>query len=273
MRDIFNDIFAPKPNDPVEAVRRAARAPLKRRFFEKVSIADGGPGAFLVMLDDHGIRTPAGVSFILPTRLLAEAVAAEWRAQVDVINPPSMPLTRLSNSIIDGVAKACVPVVAEVVKYVGSDLLFYRAEGPEGLVARQAECWDPILDWARTAHGAHFRLVQGVTFVRQDDVAIAAMRAAAPADPWRLGAVHAITTLTGSALIALAVAAGELTTETAWAAAHVDEDWNWDRWGRDEPALQRRALRETEMRAAATVLADQSLLPKAGHKLWNSSSS
>lgn len=255
MRDIFDDIFDRQPVDPVAAVRRAGRAPGKPRFYATVGVVDDGPGAFSVTLDDRRIRTPAGTSFILPARPLAAAVAAEWDAQAGFVDPSRMPLTRLSNTIIDGVAPACPQVAAEVVKYIGSDLLFYRAERPPGLVARQAEHWDPVLAWTRGAYGARFLLAQGVTFVRQPDAAVAAVAAAVPADPWRLGAVHAVTTLTGSALIALALAAGELALEAAWTAAHVDEDWNMAAWGRDEPALARRALRETEMRAAATVLA------------------
>lgn len=255
MRDVFDDIFDRQPIDPVAAVRRAARAPSKHRFYSKVGIVDERPDAVCVTLDDAGIRTPAGTSFILPCRPLAAAVAAEWDAQTEFVDPARMPLTRLGNTIIDGVAQACPRVAAEVVRYIGSDLLFYRADRPQGLVARQAAHWDPVLAWAAVAHGARFLLVQGVTFVRQPDPAIAAIAATIPADPWRLGALHAITTLTGSALIALAVAAGELSPDAAWVAAHVDEDWNMDTWGRDEPALQRRALRETEMRAAATVLA------------------
>ena len=254
MRDIFGDIFDRQSVDPIAAVRRSGRAPSQRRFYASVGVADDGPGAFCVTLDDRRIRTPAGTSFILPTRPLADAVAAEWHTQTDIIDPARMPVTRLSNSIIDGVAQACPQVAAEVVKYIGSDLLFYRADRPRRLVERQAEHWDPILAWTHRAYGASFVLAQGVTFVRQPEPAVAALRATLPSDPWRLGALHTMTTLTGSALIALAVAAGELAVEAAWAAANVDEDWNMETWGRDETALQRRALRETEMRAAATVL-------------------
>ena len=210
---------------------------------------------FPCALDDRRIRTPAGTYVTVPTRALAEAIAAEWQAQRECIDPAGMPLTRLSNTIIDGVAKVCAPVAAEVVKYIRSDLLFYRAETPSGLIARQTEYWDPILAWARETYGAHFMLAQGVGFVRQPEPAVAAMAAAIPTDPWRLGAVSAMTTLTGSALIAIAVAAGHLSVEAAWIAANVDEDWNMEIWGRDELALARRASGEAEMRAAAALLA------------------
>ena len=124
--------------------------------------------------------------------------------------------------------RAAAAVADEVAKYLGSDLLCYRAEAPEGLVARQAQAWDPVLAWARDALGARFVLVQGVVHVAQPREAIAAARAAIPAEPWRLGAVASITTLTGSALLALALSAGAIDADAAWAAAHVDEDWQME---------------------------------------------
>jgi chaperone required for assembly of F1-ATPase len=170
-----------------------------------------------------------------------------------------MPLTRLANAVIDAVAHKPVPVTDEIAKYLGSDLLFYRADTPEGLVARQTEHWDPVLAWARDELGARFVLVQGVIYAEQPPEAVAAARAAIPADAslkeiWRLGAVSSITTLTGSALLALALAHRAIDVETAWAAAHVDEDWQMVQWGRDTVALDRRAFRYTEMQAAAIVL-------------------
>jgi chaperone required for assembly of F1-ATPase len=185
---------------------------------------------------------------------LAQALAAEWEAQRDVIDPARMPLTRLANSIIDGVVEVPGPVAAEVERYLACDLVFYRAPGPAGLVARQSAAWDPVLAWACDALGARFVLAEGIVFVAQPAPALAAADEAIPRDPWRLGAVHSVTTLTGSALIALALARGVLSVDVAWAAAHVDEDWNTDFWGRDELALERRASRFAEMQAAATVL-------------------
>ncbi len=172
-----------------------------------------------------------------------------------------MPLTRLANSIIDGVADAAAPVAAETAKYLASDLLFYRASTPEGLVARQAAAWDPLIAWAHAALGARFVLGEGLAYVAQPNAALEAARAAIPYDTsnvkeiWKLGALHSITTLTGSALIALAVLRGRLSIDDAWSAAHVDEDWNMDTWGRDEIALERRAFRFAEMQAAGKVLA------------------
>jgi chaperone required for assembly of F1-ATPase len=253
LRDIFTDLFAAERPDPVEAARRAMRPPPPRKFYQKAGVEEAERG-FRVVLDGRPVRTPARGFLIAPSRRLAQAVAAEWDAQGETIDPATMPLTRLANSIIDGVAAAPVPVAAEVEKYLGSDLLFYRAEGPQRLIERQALLWDPVLAWAREALGARFILAQGVVHAAQPEGAVVAARAAIPADPWRLGAVHVITTLTGSALLALALVRGRLTAEEIWTAAHVDEDWNMEQWGRDEIALARRAARRAELEAAATIL-------------------
>ena len=251
MREVFEN--AP-PDDPREATRRSMRTVLPRRFYETAATAAVADG-YAVRLDDKPIRTPARRMLAAPTLALAEAIAAEWQAQKDVIDPAKMPLTRLANAIIDGVVDAPQPVAAEIAKYLASDLLLYRAGAPPGLVERQAHHWDPILAWARQALGADFKLGEGVVHVAQPEAALAAARAAIPLEPWRLGAVHAMTTLTGSALIALAMARGALSADAAWQAAHVDEDWNMTQWGRDDMAMARRDFRLAEFQAAATVLA------------------
>jgi len=253
MANPFEEIFVPSTLDPTEAARRAVRPTRKPRFYQSAGIAETADG-FAVTLDGRPVRTPARRTLAAPTRPLGEALATEWDAQVEVVDPAKMPLTRLANTIIDGVAAAVGDVTAEIEKYLGSDLVCYRAEGPDRLVARQAHRWDPILAFARDALGARFDITYGVRFVTQSDEAIAAARRGIPVDPWRLGAVHAMMTLTGSALIALAFERGAVTLDDAWAAAHVDEDWNMSLWGRDEIALDRRAKRFAEMQAAARVL-------------------
>lgn len=254
MRDVFEDIYQHR-NDPTEAARKTMRAPLRKRFYAAASVGPEGEGGFPVLLDGKSVRTPAKRVLAAPSLKFAEALAAEWQAQRDDIDPAKMPLTRLANSIIDGVADHAAEVAAEIEKYLGTDMLFYRADQPEGLLAMQAQHWDPILAWARDDLAARFVLAEGVMHVTQPDHAIAAACKAIPRDVWRLGATNAVTTLTGSALIALALAAGKLDAETAWAAAHVDEDWQMSLWGRDEIALKRRAFRWDEMKAANLVLA------------------
>jgi chaperone required for assembly of F1-ATPase len=257
MRDVFEEIFAREslePVDPTVAARRNMRA-LKRRFYHEAAVRDD-PAGFAVTLDGRPIKTPARRTLAAPCRPLAEAIAAEWRAQVEFVDPAAMPMTRLANTVIDGVAAAQEEVAGDIVRYLGSDLVCYRAAAPKALVARQSLHWDPILAWAKAALGAEFATSQGITHFRQPDEAIVRASATIPRDPWRLGAVHAITTLTGSALIALAVARGNIALDAAWTAAHVDEDWNMELWGRDELGLKRRAYRFAEMAAAALVLAE-----------------
>ena len=254
MRDLFDDLKSNEPVDPVAAAQRAMRSPLRRRFYEQVTVVEC-ESRFDLLLDERPVRTPARNPLGTPTRALSEAVAAEWRAQGESIDPSSMPLTRLVNSIIDGVATSASAVAADVAKFLASDLVVYRAEGPQGLVEKQAAAWDPVVAWARDELGARFVLAAGMIYVAQPEAALAGARAAIPLDIWRLGAVHVITTLTGSALIALAVLRGRLDADAAWTAAHVDEDWNMDFWGRDEAALNRRALRYTELLAACQMLA------------------
>ncbi len=250
----MRELFEERPDNPVEAARRAVRQALRRRFYAAVAVAAGSEG-YAIQLDGKPVHTPARRVLAAPNSTLAEAIAAEWEAQRELIDPSKMPLTRLANSIIDGVADQLAPVAAEIVKYLQTDLLFYRATGPAELVGRQQQLWDPVLSWAAQTLGASFQCTSGVTHIAQPQAAVDAARIAIPHEPWRLGAAHAATTLTGSALIALALAGGFLSVDAAWTAANVDEDWNMEQWGRDELALERRAYRFAELTAAATVLA------------------
>ncbi|HMF25147.1 MAG TPA: ATP12 family protein [Pseudolabrys sp.] len=250
MRDLFTEIFENQPLDPTEAARKGARPHLHKRFYERARAGDGGA----VLLDGKPVRTPARRALAAPTPALAKQLAAEWDAQTNVIDPLRMPLTRLANATIDTVRDDPQPVADEIAKYLSADLLFYRAEGPHGLVEKQSQAWDPVLTWAQEALGARFVLAQGVVHVTQPGDAVAAARGAIPMEPWQLAATSSITTLTGSALLALALARGALDADGTWAATHVDEDWQMSQWGRDELALERRAYRRTEFDAAVTVL-------------------
>ena len=261
MRDIFEDIFENQPLDPMESARRNMRPNLRTRFYQDASVGDqAGEGGFAVLLDGRPVRTPARKLVAAPKRELAQVIAAEWQGQDKAIDPAAMPLTRLANSIIDGVASAAEAVAAEIGKYLGTDMLFYRAPEPEGLVALQRRHWDPVIAWAHQVFGARFVLSEGVMHVEQPADSLAKMRALISANvgdivgAWRLGALHVTTGLTGSALLALALAEVRLTPDEAWTAAHVDEDWNMDFWGRDEQAADRRAFRRKEFDAAALVL-------------------
>jgi chaperone required for assembly of F1-ATPase len=254
MRELFDEVAGKSLLDPTESARQSSRGPQRKRFYTSVSVAET-PDGHAVALDGRSIKTPAKHVLLAPSLPIAEAMAAEWEAQKDIIDPASMPLTRLANSIIDGVSDRQKDVADDLTKYLSSDALFYRADHPEELIALQALHWDPVLSWAAQTFGAHFILTQGITHVRQPDQAILAARSALPSDAWRLGALHSATTLTGSALLALALLHGQLTADAVWVAAHVDEDWNIQRWGADDEALSRRAARRRDFDAAALVLA------------------
>jgi chaperone required for assembly of F1-ATPase len=260
MRDIFTEIFENQPLDPRESARRGARPKLRKRFYIQAHVGEAEAGGFPLLLDGKPVKTPARRALTAPTAPLAQAIADEWNAQADLIDPARMPLTRLANAVIDAVADATESVADDVAQYLGSDLLCYRAEAPPGLVERQTQHWDPVLAWAHEALGARLKLAQGVMAITQPGEALAAARAKIPTDAnnvkdiWRLGAVSTITTLTGSGLLALALAHGALDPDAAWAAAHVDEDWQMSQWGRDDAALERRTFFRAEFEAAVTVL-------------------
>ena len=255
MRELFDEVYGQAQLDPQEAVRRSSRGPQRKRFYTGVSVGEIADG-FAVMLDGKTVRTPSRHPLAAPTRAIADAMAAEWGAQQDVIDPLTMPVTRLANSVIDSIRDDAqtAAVVDDIAKYFGTDLLFYRAGHPDALVEREAAAWDPVLFWAAERLGAHFILAEGIVHVSQPKQAIAAARAALPGDRWAVAALHLVTTITGSALLALALWHGCLTADQVWSAAFVDEDWNIARWGLDEEVAARRAARQVDFNAAVTVL-------------------
>lgn len=244
----------PASPDPAQAARNGAKPARPKRFYAAAGLAES-EGAFRLTLDGRPANTPARRPLSLPSRIIGEAVAAEWGAQGEQIDPATMPLTRLVNSAIDGVAERREAVAQDVAAYAETDLLAYRAASPDRLVAAQAEAWDPVLAWAREALGARPILSEGVMHVAQPDESVAALRRAVEAveDPFRLAALHAMTTLTGSLILALAVSRGALEPGAAWEAAHVDETYQAQVWGRDAEAEARLALRRAEFEAAALV--------------------
>jgi chaperone required for assembly of F1-ATPase len=246
-----------EPRDPMRAAQANMRRPTVRRFYKSVEVPEAEGGGFGLMLDGRAARTPGRNRLAAGSRALMERVAGEWARQGETVDPADMPLTRLLNSAIDGVSRTMDETRDDIARYAGSDLLCYRAEAPEALAERQRLAFDPVLAWAAETFGARFNLAAGVVHVAQPPEALAAVRAALDAvdDPAALAALSVITSLTGSELLALAVARGFLTPEAAWAAAHVDEDFQNEQWGVDEEAKARRAARWREMEAAGTVLA------------------
>ena len=239
--------------DPAVLARGGQPRALPKRFYTAVTAAPRGDG-HAVHLDGRPLRTPGKLVLVLPTAALADAIAAEWSAQTDRIDPLTMPLTRLANSVRDQVDGREREVRADIVKYGGSDLVCYRADSPEGLVAAQMRAWDPVLEWARRDLGCDLAVATGIVHVAQSAASRAAIEAAvAPLEGFRLASAHVMTTLLGSVVLALAVLRGRLTAEEAWAAAHVDEDWQIAKWGSDAEAMRRRAARLVEFQAAVRL--------------------
>jgi chaperone required for assembly of F1-ATPase len=258
MRDILNDLEAGKYLSDPDPVRRAQiqmKTPLPKRFYKAVSVVPVEEG-FAVHLDGKPVRTPGKALLALPTEAAAVLVADEFAEQGETINPVTMPVMRLVNTAIDGVASDPQAVLEDILRFAASDLLCYRTDAPQGLVERQNEHWDPVIDWARAALGARFNLAEGIIHVEQprESIAVLGSYLAQRAEPLRLAAIHVMTSLTGSALLALAVDFGELDVEAAWAAGHVDEDWQIEHWGQDAEAVARRAARKRDMVAAVSLL-------------------
>jgi len=238
------------------AARKGANAELPRRFYKQSTAEPQGDG-FAVLLDGKPVRTPGRKPLVVPRREAAEAAAAEWTAQGDTINPATMPMTRLLNSAIDGVVGAEASVAADAAKYAGSDLICYRAEFPDKLIAQQTEHWDPVLAWAESAHGWRFVRSAGVIHVPQPEATLCGVaETTGRYDAYTLAGLHSMTTLMGSVLLALAVSQGRLTAAEAWTAAHVDEDFQISQWGEDAEARARREHRWRDMQAAAMLGSD-----------------
>jgi chaperone required for assembly of F1-ATPase len=232
------------------------RPALPKRFYKQAE-AVGQEGGYVLTLDGRPARTPGRNPLAVPGRALGEALAAEWNAVGVVIDPALMPLTKLANTAIDGVTVEMDAVREDIARYAASDLVCYRAEGPEKLVQAQGTAWDPVLAWSRDALGARLLMSAGVMFVQQPEIALARIRAVLDQEqsPFTLAALHVMTTLTGSVLIALMHATGNIEAQAAWDAAHVDERYQESLWGQDEEAAQRREKRHAEFSAASSFLA------------------
>jgi chaperone required for assembly of F1-ATPase len=230
-----------------ERLQRLSRGrverPLPKRFYKKVQVSEENR----ILLDSRGVKTPLKAVLQLPNRRLADAVAAEWKAQADVINPALMPLTKLANTAIDRATSERTHVVNEIVQYAGSDLILYRAEQPEKLVSLQQQHWDPVLAWVQKTLDAKFESIAGIVHKAQEESALSALRVAVESrDPWHLTPLYLLTTLTGSALLALMFEQKAASPEAIWSAAHVDEDFQVSQWGEDWEAKLRRNARRRE---------------------------
>ena len=225
-----------------------------KRFWRAASVEEQGAG-YTILLDARPVKTPARALLRLPTCALAEAIAAEWDAQADTIDPRAMPLTGLANAAIDRVAPDPATFAGGLAQFGASDLLYYRAERPRRLVELQAAAWDPLLDWARRRFDVDFVLGSGVMPVDQPDATVRALAPAVAAyDPFRLAALSPLVTVGGSLIAALALAEGAVARDAAWTAVTIDEQFQLDEWGSDAEAEKALAVRREDFDAGARLL-------------------
>lgn len=239
-------------DDPVKRAQKHSAPELPKRFYKAASIESGADG-FHLFLDGRAAKTPAKKPLAVSYRPFADQIAREWSDQVEHINPAHMPYTRLANSAIDGVCAELDAVASEIANFANSDLLFYRASRPEDLVQLQQQHWDPVLAYVRETYSAKFVLAEGMMFVEQPTASVEKIAQAVQAfqsNFLALAGLQVMTAISGSVLVALGAATGFLSAEEAWAAAHVDEDWNISEWGNDEEAEARRAYRWNEFQVA-----------------------
>lgn len=224
---------------------------VRKRFWKTVEVSRLSEG-HAVMLDGRMLKTPGKQDLVLPTHAVAELVAAEWRAQSDVIDPEVMPATRAANSAIDKVRGQKAEVTGLLAAYGDSDLVCYRAEGPEALLMREARAWDPILDWAAHRFGIRPLCHTGVMHAPQPEALLVGLHADVDRlDAFELTALHDLVAMSGSLLLALAVIDRFDTPETLWRLSRVDEDWQAEQWGTDEEAENLAEARKQSFLAAA----------------------
>ncbi|CAN1555752.1 COG5387 Chaperone required for the assembly of the mitochondrial F1-ATPase [Rhabdaerophilaceae bacterium] len=254
-KDWFGEGQDPAAYDPVRSARGALKVKLPKRFYTEVStgLVEGQYG---VLLDGKPARTRGRRLLASRQQPIAALVAAEWAAQGECIDPSGMPATRFLHAALDHVAQAMDEVRADIVKYAGSDLVCYRASEPTVLVERQAQLWDPVLAHCEARYGARFALSSGIRFVEQPELSIAAVsaRLVDVADPIALTALHGLTTNSGSALIAIAIADGVMDADAGFDAGECDADYETGIWGFDTEAAERRIARLQEFRTAAMML-------------------
>ncbi|MGJ8610943.1 MAG: ATP12 family chaperone protein [Octadecabacter sp.] len=209
-----------------------------KRFWKDVSVVEQD-GGFAVQLDERAVKTPAKAPLTVPTRAMADAIAEEWRAVDKAVNPNVMPFTRSANAAIDKVAVQFDEVANLLAAYGGSDLLCYRAEGPDALVQRQCDAWDQLLDWAQDTYGVRLAVTTGIMPVAQDETMLNVLTAPLfKATPFELVAFHDLIAMSGSLVLALCVTQRRLVPQSAWDLSRIDEDWQIEKWGADDDAAQ-----------------------------------
>jgi chaperone required for assembly of F1-ATPase len=226
-----------------------------KRFYRDVTVEET-PQGFRILLDGKPVRTPGRNLLLLPSRALAEAIAGEWRAQGETIEPVSMPMLRLANTALDGIGKTRNEVIAAMLRFGEHDLICYRAADPAALAARQMDAWTPMLDWAAARHGARLAAGAGLVHIPQPPEALARLsQAVAARDDFSLAALHVMASITGSLVLALALAEGAINPAQAFQLSRIDEDYQREQWGEDAEAAARARALARELDVAAAFLA------------------
>lgn len=226
-----------------------------KRFWREVSVAEA-EGGHRVLLDVRPLRTPGRHQLSLPSAGLAEAVAEEWRAQGDEVQPSAMPLTRLASTVLDRLPERRADAIAEICGYAETDLLCYRADQPVELVVRQTHVWQPLLDWAAETYGARLEVTTGLLPTSEPAPARDRLRREVEAlDDWQLVGLHAAVTALGSIVLGLALKSGRVDPAVALEAALLDERFQAERWGEEAEQRRRHARLEADVEAVARFLA------------------
>lgn len=221
-----------------------------RRFWKTAGIVEDASG-FRIELDGRPVRTPGKVSLSVPSRVMAQHIAAEWDAQGEKVDPATMPWTRSANSAIDKIGHQRAEVEAHLLEYAGTDLLCYRAESPAELIARQMADWDPLLKWLTTTYGVSLEVTKGVMPITQPAATLTRLaKEMQPMDDFRLTGFHDLVALSGSFVLGLAVAARECTPDEAWRLSRVDEVFQIEQWGADEEAEELTSMKKAAFRHA-----------------------
>ena len=226
-----------------------------KRFWKEASVVETD-GGWTVQLDGRGVRTPAKAPLVVPTRAMAQAIAAEWDAQEDKVDPTTMPVTRSANAAIDKVSHQFDEVAEMLAAYGDSDLLCYRATSPQGLIDRQAARWDPLLDWAADHLGARLTPVSGVIHAPQDARALANLaKRVSTFTPFELTAFHDLVSISGSLVLGFAATEGHMDAPALWDLSRLDEAWQEEQWGEDDEATAQAALKKQAFEHAMTFFA------------------
>ncbi len=226
-----------------------------KRFYKDVSVAPSDDG-FGLLLDGRPVKTPGRVPLAVPSAALGDGIAEEWRGQDETIDPRAMPLTGLANAAIDRIAPDPATFAAGLARYGENDLLCYRAEAPVELAQWQAEAWDPYLAWARSRYDVELKVTAGIVHMPQPEATVERLgKAVGSRNPFELAGLSPLVTVSGSLVIALAVAESAFTPDQAWDAATADERWQTEKWGADEEAVAALANRRRDFYAGGRFLA------------------